>query len=365
MATYTSYDLVEFGKPLQARERELPEPKGTEILVRVRRSGVCHSDVHIAEGYFDLGSEGKLRMEDRGMKLPMAMGHEILGEVVALGPDAEGAEGSEGVEIGRTMLVHPWIGCSKPDCRPCNSGRENDCVGMRALGVVRDGGYGEYVLVDHPQFLVDVDGLDPDTVTPYACSGITVFNALRKAGTTEADEWLAVMGAGGLGLNAVAIGKAMGHERIVVVDIDERKLQAAVEMGADAVLDGKREDALDELRRITGNKLIAVVDTVGAPNTAGLAVRALLKTGRYVVVGLYGGDLKMPLPWLPQKALTVRGSYVGSVKDLRELIALVRTGKVKELPVTSRPLSDAGQALEDLKAGKVTGRVVLNGDATA
>jgi D-arabinose 1-dehydrogenase-like Zn-dependent alcohol dehydrogenase len=301
-------------------------------------------------------------MEDRGMKLPMAMGHAILGEVVALGPDAEGAEGSEGVEVGKTMLVHPWIGCSKPDCKACSSGRENDCVTMRALGVVRDGGYGEYLLVDHPKFMVDVDGLDPDTVTPYACSGVTVYNALKKAGLTDDDEWLAVMGAGGLGLNAVAIARAMGFRNIVSVDIDDRKLQAAVEMGADAVLNGTRDDALDELRRITGNKLLAVVDTVGAPSTSGLAVRALLKTGRYVVVGLYGGDFKMPLPWLPQKAMTVRGSYVGSCNDLRELIELVRSGKVKELPVTSRPLSEVSDTLQDLKAGRITGRVVLNAD---
>jgi D-arabinose 1-dehydrogenase-like Zn-dependent alcohol dehydrogenase len=356
MATYTSYDLVAFGKPLEAREREVPEPKGTEVLVRVRRSGVCHSDIHIAEGFFDLGEEGMLRMEDRGMRLPMAMGHEILGEVVAAGPEAHD------VPIGKTMLVHPWIGCMKPECKACSSGRENDCVTMRALGVVRDGGYGEYVLVDDPKFLVDVDGLDPDTVTPYACSGVTVYNALKKAGLTDDDEWLAVMGAGGLGLNAVAIARAMGFKNIVAVDIDERKLQAAVEMGADAVLDGKREDALEEMRRITGNKLLAVVDTVGAPSTSRLAVRALLKTGRYVVVGLYGGDFKMPLPWLPQKAMTVRGSYVGSCNDLRELIDLVRTGKVKELPVTSRPLAEVSQTLDDLKAGRVTGRVVRNAD---
>ncbi|HET7408964.1 MAG TPA: alcohol dehydrogenase catalytic domain-containing protein, partial [Paracoccaceae bacterium] len=276
MATYTSYDLVEFGEPLQPRERQMPEPTGAQVLMRVRRSGVCHSDLHIAEGYFDLGSEGKFRMGERGMKLPMAMGHEILGEITALGPEAEG------VEIGATMLVHPWIGCSTEDCRPCNEGRENDCATMRAIGVVRDGGYGEYVLVDHPKFLVDVDGLDPDTVTPYACSGVTVYNALKKAGMTADDEWLAVMGAGGLGLNAVAIGKAMGFPNIVSVDIDERKLQAAAQMGADAVLSGTREDALDELRRITGNKLLAVVDTVGAPSTSNLGIRALLKTGRYV-----------------------------------------------------------------------------------
>jgi len=353
MATYTSYDLVEFGKPLVARERPMPEPSGTQVLLRVRRSGVCHSDIHISEGFFDLGDEGKLRMGDRGMKLPMAMGHEILGEIVAVGPDAD----PEAAPVGKTMLVHPWIGCG--ECLACNDGRENECTRMRALGVIRDGGYATHVLVDDPRWLVDVDGLDPDTVTPYSCSGLTVYNALLKAGPMNPGEWLAVMGAGGLGLNAIGIARAMGFEKIVSVDIDDRKLQAAAEMGADAVMNGSREDAVRELRKITGNQLLAVVDTVGAPSTSRLAVHALIKMGRYVVVGLYGGNFSMPLPWLPQKFLTVRGSYVGNCNQLRDLIALVRTGKVKEIPVTSRPIAEVSQTLEDLKAGKITGRVVL------
>ncbi len=185
---------------------------------------------------------------------------------------------------------------------------------------------------------------------------------MKKVGQLHDGEWLAVMGAGGLGLNAVGIARAIGFERIVSVDIDQRKLQAAAEMGADAVLDANREDALEELRRITGNRLLGVVDTVGAPSTSRLAIHALIKMGRYVVVGLFGGDLKMPLPWLPQKYLTIRGSYVGSCRDLRELIELVKTGKVKEIPVSSRPLSEVSQTLDDLKAGNITGRVVLNAD---
>ena len=356
--TYTSYDLVEFDKPLVARQRPMPVPTGTEVLVRVRRSGVCHSDLHIQEGFFDLGEEGRLDMAERGMKLPQALGHEFLGEVVAAGPDAPDAP------IGETMMVHPWIGCLQPDCVACSNDRENDCTRMRALGVVRDGGYGEYVVVDHPRFLVDISGLDLDQVTPYACSGVTVYCALKKVDPAKMHpgEWLAVMGAGGLGLNAIAIGKAMGFEKIVACDIDERKLQTAVSMGADAVLDTGREDALQELRRICDNRLLGVVDTVGVPSTARLSVHGLIKMGRYVVVGLHGGDFKMPLPWLPQKALTVQGSYVGSCKDLRELIDLVRTGKVKEIPVETRPLCAASETLDDLKAGRITGRVVLTTD---
>ena len=358
MATYTSYDLVEFGKPLVAREREMPVPTGTEVLVRVRRSGVCHSDLHIQDGYFDLGEEGKLEMAARGMKLPQALGHEFLGEVVAVGPDADDSI------VGRTMMVHPWIGCMQSDCVHCMNDRESDCTRMRALGVVRDGGYGEYVVVDDPKFMVDIDGLDLDTVTPYACSGVTVYCALKKVDPSKMHpgEWLAVMGTGGLGLNAIAIAKAMGFEKIVACDIDQNKLQTAVSMGADAVLDTTREDALDELRKITDNQLTGCVDTVGVPATARLAVHASIKNARYVVVGLHGGDFKMPLPWLPQKQMMVQGSYVGSCTDLKELIALVRTGKVKEIPVSTRPLSAASDTLDDLRAGKINGRVVLTAD---
>ena len=354
MTTYTSYDLVEFGQPLQARQRTLPQPRGTEVLLRVRRSGVCHSDLHMVDGYFDLGQEGKLNMVDRGMQLPVALGHEIVGDTVAAGPDAEG------ISIGQTMLVFPWIGCGQ--CRACAEDRENDCMKMRIIGLIRDGGYATHVLVDHPRFLIDVASLDLDTVAPHACSGLTVFNALKKVGPLRDDEWLAIMGAGGLGLNAIAIARAMGYERIVAIDIDADKRAAAAAMGVDAVLDSANGDALAGLQSITGNRLSAVLDTVGLPATSDLAVRALIKTGRYMVVGLHGGDFRMPLPWLPQKALTVCGCHVGSSGDLRELIDLVRTGTVQPIPVETRPLAEVGKALDDLRAGNVTGRIVLNAD---
>lgn len=356
MSTYTSYDLVEFGKPLQARLREMPVPKGSEVLVRVRRSGVCHSDLHIGSGKMDLGEEGVLSMAERGMKLPVAMGHEILGEVLAIGPDADPLA----APIGKTMLVFPWTGCGQ--CLACDELRENDCLAPRFMGLVQDGGYATHALVRHPKFLVDVEGLDPDTVTPHACSGLTVYNALKKAGPVRDGEWMAVMGTGGLGLNAIALARAMGYEKIIAIDNNAAKLVAATEMGADAVLDSSADNALEKLREISENKLLVAIDTVGVPATSRLAVHALIKTGRYVCVGLHGGDFKMPLPWLPQKALTVCGCHVGSSLMLRELIDLVKTGAVKEIPVESRPLSAVAQTLADLKAGAITGRVVLNGD---
>ena len=354
MKTYTSYDLVEFGEHFEARQQTLPEPTGKQVLLRVTRAGVCHSDLHMIEGSFDLGEEGILRMADRGMKLPITLGHEIAGEVVACGPDAGD------MPSGQPMLVFPWIGCG--ECRACADERENDCMKMRIIGLVENGGYATHVLVPDPKFLVDIQGLDPDTVTPHACSGLTVYNALTKLGSLREGEWLAVLGAGGLGLNAIAIAVAMGHENIVAVDIGDEKLPAASAMGAKAVLNGTRDDAIDALRELTGNELMAVLDTVGAASTARLAVHALVKTGRYVVVGLHGGDFRMPQPWLPQKAMTIAGCHVGSSQQLRDLIDMVRAGKVREIPVEIRPLSQVNAALDDLRDGKVTGRIVLSTD---
>ncbi len=354
MANYVSYDLVEYGKPFERREHSVPTPKGAEVLVRIQRAGVCHSDIHIAEGFFDLGEEGKMLMSDRGMVLPVTPGHEIAGEVLAVGEEADPDF------VGKPVLVFPWIGCG--ECLACREERSNDCMKMRMIGLMQNGGYATHVLVQDQKFLVDATGLNLDTATPHTCSGLTVYSALKKLGPLREDEWLAVMGTGGLGLNGIAIARAMGHGNIVAVDIDPAKLEAAVQVGATAKLDATRGDALDALRSLTNNRLLGVLDTVGTPATSRLAVHALVKTGRYLVVGLHGGDFKMPLPWLPQKALTVRGSHVGSASELRELIELVRAGKVKEIPVTLRPLEEVNEALGDLKAGRVTGRIVLSTD---
>ena len=347
-----SWSLIEYGKPLVERETPTPDPKGTEVLLRVRRCGVCHSDVHLSHGYFDFGDGQKFNLADRGMKLPMTMGHEVLGEVEAVGPEAD-----KGL-IGKTFLINPWIGCD--ECEDCRSGRENDCVKMNPIGVTRDGGYATHVVVPRAHFLVDVTGLDPSEVTPFACSGVTVYSALKKALPVRSGGWVAIIGAGGLGLVAVSIAKAMGAEHVVSVDLDAEKLNAAKEMGADTVLDlSKVTDGIAALQELCGGMVMAVLDTVGNEATSKLGVMSLRKTGKYVVVGLHGGALKMPLPLLPQRSMTLRGSYVGSSVDLAELIDLVKAGKVKSAPISERPMDMAGQTIADLEAGKIVGRVVL------
>ena len=347
-----SYQLVQPGKPFEEVDRADPTPTGTEVLVRVTHAGVCHSDIHISDGYFDLGGGKKLDIIARGQRLPVTLGHEVLGEVIAAGPDAKDAP------IGKTMLVHPWLGCG--ECSACKAEQENHCPTMRSIGIFRDGGYATHCVVPHPKYLVDIGDVDPTVATPYSCSGVTVYSALKKAMPVLDTEWLAIFGAGGLGLSAVAIAKGMGVKNVISVDIDDEKLEAAKKTGADAVLNSKTaENPIAELQKIAGGELRAVVDTVGGEATSSVGIGAVRKGGRYVIVGLYGGEMTVSLPTLPMRALSIMGSYVGSLGELKELMELVKTGKVKPIPMETRPLETAYDTLQDLKAGRITGRVVL------
>ena len=347
-----SYTLMAPGKPFEVVDAPDPTPTGTEVLIRVTHAGVCHSDIHISDGYFDLGGGKKLDIVARGQKFPVTLGHEILGEVVAAGPDAGE------VPIGETRLVHPWLGCG--ECSACKMEMENHCPTMRSLGVFRDGGYSTHCLVPHPKYLIDIGDVDPMIATPYSCSGVTVFSALKKALPIRDDEWLAVMGAGGLGLSAVTLAKAMGVKNVICVDIDDEKLEAAKKMGASQTLNPSAHDnAIPALQEMAGGELRAVVDTVGGEATANLGISAVRKGGRYVVVGLYGGQITLSLPTIPMRALSIMGSYVGSLDELKELMELVKSGAVSPIPINTRPLETAYETLQDLKAGRILGRVVL------
>ena len=352
MTECTSYDLVEWGEDFKKSQHKIALPTGKEVLVKVTAAGLCHSDLHIRKGFMDLGERGKLTFVQRGATLPLTLGHEIAGEVEAVGADVTD------ITVGQKVIVFPWIGCG--ECLACSEDRESDCTAMRIIGIHRNGGFASHVMVDDEKFVIDITGMDAATVAPYACSGLTVYNGLSKIGALRDHEWLAVLGAGGLGLNGIAIAKAMGFKQIVAIDIDDAKLQAASDMGADAVLNSAEEGAADTLVSLTGNALFGVLDTFGSEQTGTLAVTALTKSGRYVVVGQHGGDFKMPQIWLPQKALTVRGSHVGNSGQLRALIDMFRDGKLKPIPVTTQPLSSVNDAIAALQKGEVTGRIIFD-----
>ena len=338
------------GQPLQLNEQPTPKPAGTEVLLKVLAAGVCHSDLHLADGWFDLGGGKRLSLADRGMKLPVTLGHENVGEVVALGPDAKG------VKVGARMLAHPWIGCGT--CEVCRRGEENLCRTMRSLGVFSNGGYADYLMVPHPRYLFDIGDLSPERSAPLACSGVTTFGALKKIHTLKTEPTV-IIGAGGLGLMCQALLKAMGGHSAIVVDIDPAKRDAAKKAGAAAVVDGGAPDAAQQIIDLTKGGAWGVVDLVGSSQSARVGYDCLIKGGKYVIVGLYGGDLTVSLPPIPMRALTIQGSYVGSLPEMKELIELVRRTGLPPVPVATRPLADVNAVMDQLRAGKVIGRVVL------
>ena len=346
-----SYDLCECGAPLRLMERPTPKPAGTEVLLKVIAAGVCHSDLHISDGYYDLGGGKRLKLADRGVKLPLTMGHENVGEVVAVGPDAKG------VKIGDRRLVHPWLGCG--ECAVCRRGDEQLCRTPFSIGVFRAGGYADHLLVPHPRYLFDIGNVAPEKAAPLACSGITTYGALTKVGSLLQDEPVVIIGGGGLGLMCLALHKAMGGKAAIVVEVDPVKREAARKAGAKAVIDGNAPDAAKQIIAATDGGAWAVIDLVGASRTVQLALNSLVKGGKLIVVGLFGGDITLPTPSLPLRAITLQGSYVGSLTEMAELLDLVRRKGAPDLPIGTRPLAAVNEALEDLKAGKVVGRLVL------
>ena len=346
-----SYDVAECGAPLKLFERPTPKPTGSEVLLRVLAAGVCHSDIHIWEGHYDLGGGKKLNLADRGLQLPLTMGHETVGEVVALGPEASG------VEIGDKRLVFPWLGCG--NCAVCRRGEEQLCLAPRFLGVFRNGGYADHILVPHARYLLDIGDMKPAEAAPYACSGLTAFGALQRVGAVLKEEPIVVIGAGGLGLMCLGLLKAMGGKGAIVVDTDPGKREAALKAGALAAIDGAAEGALKQVNAAAPNGVWAVIDFVGASSTARLAVDSLTKGGKLVIVGLFGGDITLPLPFIPMRAMTIQGSYVGSLAEAKELLALVQRTRLPPIPITTHRLDTADATLQALRAGRVVGRAVL------
>lgn len=347
-----SYQIVEWGKPLERREGPTPTPKGTEVLLRVSACGVCHSDLHLRAGFFDLGGGKKIELGPLGVALPHTLGHEVVGEVVALGPEASG------VKTGDKRVVYPWIGCG--ECEFCRRGDELLCTRMRSIGARTHGGYADHVLVPHSRYLIPYGDLSPEQACVYACSGLTAYSALKKLKHIPAAETVMLIGAGGVGLNGVLLGPHVLKAKIAVADVDAGRRQTALECGATAAIDNGTPEALTQIRDMTGGLgASGAIDFVGAPSSAAFGIDAMRKGGILVVVGLFGGALSMSLPLFPQRQLTVTGSYVGTLSDMHELMALVLSGKVKPLPVKPRPLSEVNQVLAEMEAGRITGRVVV------
>src|SRR3954451_11114892 len=351
-----SFQVTDSNAPLQEVDSPTPQPQGTQVLIKVKAAGVCHSDLHIWEGGYDLGhGEKPMSLKARGVSLPRTMGHETVGEVLAFGPDVKAGDRGD-LNIGDIALVYPWLGCGK--CEVCLAGEENMCLKPASLGVYCDGGYADHMTVPHPKYLLDLKGLDPLTAAPYACSGVTTYSALKKV-EHAFDSPIVIFGAGGLRPMGLSLLKAMGGKGAIVVDIDARKREAAEKAGALATVDGAAPDALQQLAAKAGGPIKAVIDLVGNAATTQLGFDCLTKGGKLVIVGLFGGGATWALPLIPIKAITIQGSYVGNLRETEELLELVRNKMIAPIPVTTMPLAKANEALVQLQQGAVVGRTVL------
>ena len=342
--------LVEYGEPLQRLEIDTPQPKGAEVIVKVTDCGVCHSDIHLQDGHFDLGGGNKLDVRG-GRKLPFILGHEIGGTVVAVGPDATG------VKIGDRRVAFPWIGCGS--CAACDRGEEQLCNRPVNLGIQKDGGFASHVLVPHSRYLLDYGDTDPGLAAAYMCSGLTAFSALKKIGTPGKTEPVVIVGLGGVGMMGLQFARALFDAPIIGVDVDQAKLDAALKAGASQVINSREPGALKDFMKATGGAY-AAVDFVGSEPSFAFTSGCIRKGGKAIVVGMFGGQFSMPLPLLPMRAISIGGSFVGSLAETVEMMELVKAGKIDPIPVTRRPLNEASATLEDLRAGKIVGRVVLD-----
>ena len=347
-----------YGAPLQAVESATPEPRDNDVVLHIEHCGVCHSDLHLQDGFFDLGGAKKLDLS-ASHTLPFTPGHEIEGIVTALGPQAQ-SQSQYPIEIGMRRVVYPWIGCS--ECPVCARGDEQLCNQPRALGVNVDGGFSDTIIVPHPRYLLDCEGIPAGLAATYMCSGLTAYSALKKMGQPSPGDQLAIVGLGGVGMMGLQCARALFPDTpINAVDVDDNKLQTALDNGATAAYNTNEQNAAKQLLKTTGG-LLATVDFVGSESSLGFANRAVRKGGKVIIVGLFGGAFSMPIPLFPLRAISLIGSYVGTLSETRELLELAKTGRLQPIPIEKRPLSQANQTINDLRAGRVLGRAVLSCD---
>ena len=343
--------IVEPDKPLELNQIEISEPTGTQVLVKVISTGVCHSDLHLWEGGYDTG-DGFMKVTDRGVKFPVTPGHEVVGKVEKIGDSVKD------VKIGDTVLVYPWIGCG--NCPTCEKGDTNLCETPKSLGVFQDGGYAEQVIVPDYKFLASIGDLNPDSASSLACSGLTAYTAIKKA-LVNNPESILIVGAGGLGLMGVQLASHMAKCKIICADLDDKKLNTAKELGATDIVNTKEDDAAQKIMSISNEKGIdSIVDFVNAPPTVKLDLSVIRKRGNIILVGLFGGSVDLPLVSVPLKAITIQGAYTGNYNDMVELIDLAKKDVINPIVSKHYTLDEATNALDDLKNRKILGRAVIN-----
>jgi len=331
--------LRDFKAKLTIEEVDRPIPGPRDVLIEVDACGVCHSDLHVADG--DWPQMAAIT------KRPLILGHEIVGRVAQCGPDVTH------LAVGDRVGV-PWLYFSCGSCDFCREGNENLCTQQSITGVTVDGGYAEYIKAPASHVLPIPQGLSSAEAAPLFCAGVTVYRALKHANLRAADR-LAVFGIGGLGHLAVQIGRAFGAE-VLAFDVSPEKLAQAKSLGATAAFDAASKDTVKEVRRL-GGAHVAIV-TSAAKAAYDQAFACLRPTGALLAVGLPAEPICFPAIMMAAREVRIHASAVGTREDLRGILAMAASGKVR-CQTATLPLSSANEAMEELRRGKVSGRLVL------
>ncbi|HXP39829.1 MAG TPA: alcohol dehydrogenase catalytic domain-containing protein [Candidatus Acidoferrales bacterium] len=331
--------LHDFKKQLSIEDVPRPRPAADEVLIQVEACGACHSDVHVADGDW--------KQLVGIVKRPLILGHEIAGHVVEKGEAVDDLQNGDRVGV-------PWIHWSCGECEFCREENENLCSRQRITGVTVDGGYAEFVKAPATHALKIPHGLSALEAAPLFCAGLTVYRALKGAGMLPGQR-LAVFGIGGLGHLAVQLGRALGAD-VIAIDVSDEKLELARSFGATGTLNAATSDAVKELRR-TGRVHVALV-TSAAKAAYDAAFSSLRPTGTLLVVGLPAENICFPPILMAAGEIRIHASTVGTRQDLREVLAMAAAGKVR-CQVVARPLAQANEALDQLRNGQVSGRIVL------
>jgi propanol-preferring alcohol dehydrogenase len=331
--------VEQFGQPLVIRTVDVPTPGPGQILVQTEACGVCHTDLHARDGDWPLKPS-----------LPFTPGHEGIGLVVALGT------GVTAVKLGERVGV-PWLYSACGHCEFCLAARETVCAEAQFGGYTKNGGFAEYILAD-PNYVAHIPaGLSAVDAAPLICAGITSYKGIKET-QAKPGEWIVISGIGGLGHLGVQYAKAMGL-RVCAVDIDDTKLVHATRLGADAVVNARHGDPIAAVVQITGGGAHGVLITAPSLPAFKQGVGFTRKWGTCVLVGIPPGEFPMPLFDVVANCITVRGSFVGTRKDMSEALAFAVDGRVKA-DIELQPLSAINAVFERLAKGEVPSRVVLD-----
>ena len=329
--------VSEFKQPLIIDDVDTPEIGSDEVLIKVEACGVCHSDLHIAEGDWT-----HLK---RLIKTPLIPGHEVVGRVVEKGDAVTNLEKGDRVGVA-------WLHWSCGECELCKEGRQNLCSKQQITRASVDGGYAEYLKAKASHATKVPEALDSYEAAPLFCAGVTVYRAIKNAGV-QPGQRVAIFGIGGLGHLAVQIAKAFGAE-VIAVDIADDKLEFARELGADHTLNGSTVDVVKQLRTMGGAHVSVV--TSAAKAAYDQAFYATRSSGTLMVVGMPADDLTFPA--IMMREVKIMSSATGTREDLREVLELAAEGKVR-CRIETSSIERINEIFEQMRRAQITGRVVL------